>query len=90
VSQYNAEGARYAEIAAMWAASLMVAEISKIGLSAGDRRARVLFQAQDRLLDQANKVLKLFGLKTMVTKDEILKSLDAWEVVPSKPSHTKR
>jgi hypothetical protein len=54
----------------------MVAEISKIGLSAGDRRARVLFQAQDRLFEQANKVLKLFGMKSMVTKDDVLKSLD--------------
>jgi hypothetical protein len=76
VKRFGAEGARYAEMAAMWAATLMVAEICKLGLSAGDRRAKVLFNAQDRMFAQANKMLKFLGMATIATKDDVLKTLD--------------
>src|SRR6266404_466199 len=76
IGRYGAEGARYAEIAAMWGATLMVAEICKLGLAAGDRRAKVLFNAQDKLVGQANKVLKGLGRGTIATKEDILKTLD--------------
>ena len=76
VGRYGAEGALYAQIAAMWGATLMVAEICKLGLAAGDWRARVMFNAQDKLVGQANKVLNALGRGTIATKDDVLKTLD--------------
>ena len=76
VGRFEAEGAHHANMAAVWAATLMVADILKIGLSAGDRRANVLFKAQDRAIEQANTVLKHLGLRTITTRGELLKTVD--------------
>jgi putative protein kinase ArgK-like GTPase of G3E family len=74
--EIGSDGARYAEVAAMWGATLMVAEICKLGLSASDRRARVLFNAQDKLFNQANKMLSIVGKGKIASKADILKTLD--------------
>ena len=76
VNRFQADASNYATIAAAWAATLMVADILKIGLSAMDRRARVLFAAQDRTIERANKALKLLGLRTMTTKADLMKTVD--------------
>lgn len=76
VTRFNAEGAYYAGIAAVWAATLMTAEICKLGLAAADRRANLLFSVLDKRFAQANKLLKFLGMSTITTKDDVLKGLD--------------
>lgn len=76
VNRFSQEGALYAGIAAGWAATLMVCDILKIGMSAFDRRAAVLFKAQDRQIGQANKVLKWLGMSTITTKEELMAGVD--------------
>jgi hypothetical protein len=55
---------------------LMVCDILKVGLSAMDRRAAVLFKAQDRQISNANKVLKTLGLPTLTSKEELMAGVD--------------
>jgi hypothetical protein len=76
VDRFSKEGALYAGIAAGWAATLMVCDILKVGLSAMDRRAAVLFKAQDRQISNANKVLKTLGLPTLTSKEELMAGVD--------------
>lgn len=76
VDRFSKEGALYAGIAAGWAATLMVCDILKVGLSAMDRRAAVLFKAQDRQISNANKVLKTLGLPTLTRKEELMAGVD--------------
>lgn len=76
LNRFDADSAHYATIAAAWAATLMVADILKIGLSAGDRRAKLLFDAQDKAIERADKVLKFLGLGSIETKADLMKSLD--------------
>jgi hypothetical protein len=45
-------------------------------LSAVDKRAKLLFNKQDEALAQANKVLKFFGLRTVTTKADLMRSVD--------------
>jgi hypothetical protein len=76
VGGYGREGALFASYAACWAAALMVADIIKIGLKAGDRRARLLFDAQDQAVQRANKLIKAMGGRPLPQKADVLKSVD--------------
>lgn len=77
VRRFEAEGERYASYAVAWAATMTLVDILKIGLSAADRRAKILFQAQDKMLAQASKILELLGEKPVATKADLLKSMDS-------------
>lgn len=77
VDRYQAEALHDANMAAVWAATLMVCDVIKIGLSAGDRRAKILFAAMDRAMDRANRVLTLLGAPKVATKSDILAAVDA-------------
>lgn len=70
------EGTEAAGYAAAWAAVLMTTDILRIGLSAGDRRARLLFQGLDRAIARADKVLVAFGQKPTMKKSDLMASLD--------------
>ncbi len=74
--RFDREGAENATYAATWAATLMVADILRRSVSAMDRRAPILFSAFDRKVATANKLLKMLGLKTIATREEIMKDID--------------
>jgi len=76
VRRFEAEGQRYAGYAVAWAATMTLTDILKISLSAVDRRAKLLFEAQDKSLAQASKILQLLGHKPLATKADLLKSMD--------------
>lgn len=76
ISGYDAEGARNANLAAGWAATLMVANILKTGLSAVDRRVALLFKVADRRIAKANQVMKILGGPTLATRKDVLKTVD--------------
>lgn len=77
VRRFEAEGERYASYAVAWAATMTLMDILKVGLSAADRRAKILFEAQDKSLAQASKILQLFGYKPLATKADLLKTMDS-------------
>jgi hypothetical protein len=74
--RFDREGAENATYAATWAATLMVADILRRSVSAMDRRAPILFSAFDRNLATANKLLKILGMRTIATREEIMKDID--------------
>jgi hypothetical protein len=74
--RFDREGAENAAYAATWAATLMVADILRRSVSAMDRRAPILFSAFDKRVATANKLLKILGLKTIATREEIMKDID--------------
>jgi hypothetical protein len=74
--RFDREGAENATYAATWAATLMVADILRRSVSAMDRRAPILFSAFDKKVATANKLLKMLGLKTITTREEIMKDID--------------
>ena len=76
VDRYQAEAVQDANIAAVWAATLMVCDIARIGLSAGDRRARLLFAALDNATARAGRVMRLFGAAKVPTKDDLLRAVN--------------
>lgn len=76
VAQYDKDAAHYAAIAAAWAAVLMTTDILKISMSAMDRRARFLFDKIDERTATANKLLKVLGLPTITTRDDLMKNVD--------------
>lgn len=76
ILRFDREGVENATYAATWAATLMVADILRRSISAMDRRASVLFSAFDREVATANKVLKMLGLKTIATREEVMKNVD--------------
>lgn len=78
VQRYGAEGARYAGYAAAWGATLMLADIVKLGMSTANPQAKILFDAQDLALERANKLLDLIGMGmgTIATKDDLIKTVD--------------
>lgn len=82
LNQIEGEAHRDAAMAAMWAATLMVCDILKIGLAAADKRASLIFSAQDRAVQSANRILKLFGAPTITTKADLMKSVSA-ELTPA-------
>ena len=77
VRRFEAEGEEYASYAVAWAATMTLADILKISLSAVDRRAKFLFDKQDKSLAQASKILQLLGFKPLSTKADLLKAMDA-------------
>jgi hypothetical protein len=76
VRGYAAQGERDAGYAVAWAATIMMTDILRIGLSAVDKRAKLLFQKQDEALAFAGKVLAAFGGKPLATKSDLLKGID--------------
>jgi hypothetical protein len=74
--RFDREGAENATYAATWAATLMVADILRRSVSAMDRRAPILFSAFDRKVATANKLLKTLGLKTIATREDIMRDID--------------
>jgi hypothetical protein len=74
--RFDREGAENAAYAATWAAALMVADILRRSVSAMDRRAPILFSAFDRKVATANKLLKMLGLKTIATREQIMRDID--------------
>jgi hypothetical protein len=76
VRGYEAEGERYASYALAWASTIMLTDILRIGLSAVDRRAKLLFKAQDDALARASKFLQLLGLGALTTKADLMKAVD--------------
>lgn len=77
VRRFESEGERYASYAVAWAATMTLTDILKISLSALDRRAKLLFEAQDKSLAQASKILQLLGYKPLATKADLLKTMDS-------------
>lgn len=82
LDRYQGEAHRDAAMAAVWAATLMVCDILRIGLSAADKRINLIFAAQDRALQSANRILKLFGSSRIVTKADLIESVSA-ELAPA-------
>lgn len=76
VQKNRSDAVVYAGIATIWASVIMTTDILRVGTSAFDRRAKVLFSAQDRAVVQANKVLKALGRRQIQTREDLLKSLD--------------
>ena len=76
VRGYAAQGQRDAGYAVAWAATLMVTDILRISLSASDKRAKLLFNAQDKALSRANQVLVAAGGRAMPTKSDLMKGVD--------------
>lgn len=74
--RFNREGVENATYAAAWAATLMVTDILRRSVSAMDRRASILFSALDRNVATANKVMRMLGLKTIATREGIMKNID--------------
>jgi hypothetical protein len=74
--RFDREGAENAAYAATWAATLMVADVLRRSICAMDRRAPILFSAFDRKVATANKLLKMLGLKTIATREEIMRDID--------------
>jgi hypothetical protein len=73
------EGAKNASYAAVWAATLMTADIIRCGVAATYRSAERQFEAQDRALEKANKYLgylRVFGMKPIATRKDVLGQLD--------------
>jgi hypothetical protein len=77
ISRFDSEGARYANYATAWAVTLFFADLLRNSICALDRRAPILFRAIDNHIATANKYLKLFGRKSITTKDDVLKAVDA-------------
>lgn len=77
LDRIQSEAMHDAAMAAVWAATLMVCDILKIGLSAADRRAKLLFSAQDRAVRSADRILKLLGAGGLATKADLMKSVSA-------------
>lgn len=75
VDRYEGEAINAANMAAVWAATLMVCDIVRIGLSAADKKAALAFSTQDRAIQSANRVLKLFGSGGIATKASLMKSI---------------
>lgn len=90
VRGFDAEAARNVGIAATWGVTIMVTDILKISLSAVDKRARLLFKAQDQAIDRARKVMKLLGMRTPTTRDELIKSVDPKFQAPSRMAQDVR
>ncbi len=76
IARYGAEGAEAAAYAAMWATIMMVTDILKIGMSAGDKRAAFAFSSIDTLIDKADKLMQLFGSRPMTKKADLMKQVD--------------
>jgi hypothetical protein len=76
IARYGAEGAQAALHAALWASIMMVTDILKIGMSAGDKKAAAGFRAIDTLTDKADKLLQSFGSKPMVKKEDLMRQVD--------------
>ena len=77
LDRIQSEAMHDAAMAAVWAATLMVCDILKIGLSAADRRAKLLLSAQDRAVRSADRILKLLGaggLQSMARRQRQLSS----------------
>lgn len=90
VDRFENEAILDATFAAAWAATLMVCDILKIGLSAADKRADLLFKQQDDLIKTANKVLKLLGARTITTKADLMRSLGPEVTTASRATETVR
>jgi len=76
VSKFGAEADAAVVMAMMWASVMMVADILKIGMSAGDKRASILFSVIDNGMEKADRLLQLFGARPMVKKADLLKLVD--------------
>lgn len=76
IRAFSAEGRFNAEVAIVWAGVLIIADGLKEGLSTMDRRAKLLFSAQDKAIVRAEKLLKLFGQKGLAKRDDALAGVD--------------
>lgn len=75
IRRFNDQGASDALTALAWAATMMVLNITRHCLEAVYPEAKEQFRLQDKLFEEANKLLKVFGWKPVPTKKDILDNL---------------
>jgi hypothetical protein len=88
--RYGDEGRTYAAYAATWAAVLMACDIIKTGWSAADKKAAAGFGLIDGAVAKANQILAKLKLRTIATKDDALKGLNADLAKPAALLHDIR
>ena len=76
VSRAGAEGRGDAMIAATWAAVMMVTDILKIAMSAGNKQAGAQFALQDKMIANADSVMQKFGASPMTKKSDLMAQVD--------------
>lgn len=76
IRRYTNEGRWNAECAIVWATALIMADGLKEGIASMDRRAKILFSAQDRAIERAEKVMKFFGGRGIAKREDALSSVD--------------
>ncbi len=76
VTQAGAEGRLNATVAAAWAGVMMVTDVLKIAMTAGNKQAAAQFALQDRMVENADKLMQRFGSSPMTKKSDLMAQVD--------------
>lgn len=75
-TKIGADGRLDATFAAAWAAVMMVTDILKIAMTAGNKQAAAQFALQDKMVEKADRLMQMFGSSPMTKKSDLMAQID--------------